>query len=237
MGTDIFEHYEVREGGRWVEKDFRPSADWDRMTEDERLAHSNHPTRLHRNYALFAVLASVGHAFDPDNPDSDENYRPIALPRGLPEDVSCKVWEASRTLLDSPDGFHPSWLTLRELLEYDWEQRVTRHAVVDAVEYARFRHEGRPKNWSDGVYGPEVLSTRAEMDALLEREPHLVRLSHERHSIWHRAASDGQVYVTELRWQQSYAEAVSPFVQETLPFLKAQVENSDDLRMVCWFGH
>ncbi|WP_216324578.1 hypothetical protein [Deinococcus aestuarii] len=105
------------------------------------------------------------------------------------------------------------------------------------MEYARFRREGRPGSWSAAVLDPEAVHIgNAEMDALLKREPHLIELSLGEPRSEHRAAGDGRVYVTSLRWEETYAEAVAPFVERTLPFLCAQVQDPDDLRVVFWFS-
>jgi hypothetical protein len=61
-----------------------------------------------RNYALFTVLANVR---------SRHGYEVISTPRGLPDDVSDEV----NQYLDEDGDLHSrSYLTLNELLEYDW---------------------------------------------------------------------------------------------------------------------
>ncbi|MEF2280092.1 hypothetical protein V3W47_17505 [Deinococcus sp. YIM 134068] len=239
MGTDIHESYEVREGGRWVERVFQPPADFHRMTARERAAYFDHPARLTRNYALFAILADVRNGVA-DVPGSTF-FPTIAPPRGLPADVSPKIRRASRDLGDGEEdeewGYSHSWFTLRELLEYDWERRVVRLGVVNAAEYARFRREGRPGGWAEAIAGPNVVPvSHAEMDALLEREPHLVLLSWKEPGMGHPAARDGRTYITSVRWEETCSEAVGPFVTRTLPFLRAQVDDPDDLRLVFWFS-
>lgn len=237
MGTDIYECYEVREGGRWVERRFQPVFDDDHMTEEEQAAYFAHPLQLGRNYALFAILADVHNSFGFAGVPTGTGYRPISPPRGLPGDVSPEVWRASRDEGGDPWGYGHSWLTLRELLEYDWGQRTTRFGEVDAVEYARLRREGSPGSWSGAVLDPDTVHvSSAEMDALLEREPHLIELSRGEPRLAHWAANDGRVYITAVEWEETYAEAVSPLVEKTLPFLRVQVDDPDDLRLVFWFS-
>lgn len=236
MGTDIYVSYEVREGGRWVERTFQPPADWDRMTAEELDAYLSHPIQLGRSYALFAILADVRNGVGFAGVRTGTGYRPISPPRGLPEDPSPEVRRAS--LEDGePWGYGHSWLTLRELLEYDWGQRTVRFGQVDAVEYARFRREGSPGSWSGAVLDPDVVHiSNAGMDALLEREPHLVESSRGEPRIDNWAAEDGRVYITAVQWEETYAEAVAPFVERTLSFLRGQVNDPDNLRMVFWFS-
>ena len=63
-----------------------------------------------RDYAMFAVLADVR---------NDGSIKPIADPRGVPEDASAyyqhqaSEWEG--------DGHSHSWLTARELAAYPWQ--------------------------------------------------------------------------------------------------------------------
>ncbi len=65
-----------------------------------------------RNYLLFAILANVRNHY---------NIQPISLPKGLPDDVSPEVKNQS----DEENYAHTrSWLTLKELLEYDWQQTM-----------------------------------------------------------------------------------------------------------------
>ncbi|WP_317970333.1 hypothetical protein [Paenibacillus sp. CCS19] len=66
----------------------------------------------YRNYLLFAILANVRNHY---------NIQPISQPKGLPEDVSHEVKKQSDE--ENGDAHTRSWLTLKELLEYDWQQK------------------------------------------------------------------------------------------------------------------
>lgn len=119
MGCDIHSFAEVRKDGVWelVEDAIFPYDEFDR--EWLKKDFSSEPIR-DRNYGLFGWLADV------------RNYSmvtPICEPKGLPRDVSDCVslesydWE--------PDGHSHSWLSLKELLEVDYDvtfedRRVTR---------------------------------------------------------------------------------------------------------------
>lgn len=58
---------------------------------------------LIRNYALFGKLAGV----------RDEHAKPIAMPRGLPDDVT----EVVRFFYDYEGGHTPTWLNAEEIAE------------------------------------------------------------------------------------------------------------------------
>lgn len=66
-----------------------------------------------RNYLLFAILANVRNRY---------NIQPISLPKGLPYDVSPELKKQSDE--ENGDAHTRSWLTLKELLEYDWQQTM-----------------------------------------------------------------------------------------------------------------
>ncbi|WP_139997451.1 hypothetical protein [Paenibacillus paridis] len=66
-----------------------------------------------RNYLLFAILADVRNRY---------NIHPISLPKGLPDNASPEVKNQSD--IENEDAHTRSWLTLKELLEYDWMQKM-----------------------------------------------------------------------------------------------------------------
>jgi len=81
-----------------------------------------------RNYLMFAILGNscTGSRhldFYDYNYDADP-IEPVAPRRGLPGDVSDEVRAAAGVL--GSDGHTHSYLTVRELLGYDWD-RTTRH--------------------------------------------------------------------------------------------------------------
>lgn len=189
MGCDIHIYVErrAREGARWQmvrglpcddcdgtglisHPDGKPEQCWwcnGRKTAD-RLFH-------HRSYTLFGVLAGVRHD---DVPRIDD-------PRGVPDDISFELAvacsldlpaaanedeaiESSRLRLQSHDddngewlGDHSfSWLTVEELLGFDWNQPIeggeSCSGWVKAEEFIRWRECGRPSSWCKSVGGGAV---------------------------------------------------------------------------------
>jgi hypothetical protein len=104
MGTDIYLHAEKRSDGVWH--------------------HCGELTDLEdRNYQFFAILANVMNPIRSTVP-----FDCIVQPRGLPDDMSEELRHDG--LLCS--GHDPGWVTLRELLAFDWEGKtILRTAVVD----------------------------------------------------------------------------------------------------------
>ena len=89
-----------------------------------------------RSYKLFGILAGV----------RDEEQVPIVPPRGLPDDMSettaieAKIWER--------DGHTPSWLTLPELLNFDWKAAGLWNEVQDLIYGLRELDETEGGNYS-----------------------------------------------------------------------------------------
>lgn len=118
MGSDIHSHVEVRRGGRWIYESGGTYAD------------GEGPFGW-RNYGMFGFLADV------------RNYSHvpvIAKPRGLPEDVSPETW--AKYAEDVPDDHDASWLTVAELLAYDYDQIFWNRRITKDGNGAALAEEG-----------------------------------------------------------------------------------------------
>jgi hypothetical protein len=111
MGCDIHSFAEVRREGRWTRADVKfPSWDGGETAE---------PFEV-RDYGLFGFLADV----------RNYSHSPVITePRGIPDDADLTDEERE----EFADGWYhsASWLTLAELLAYDydqvfWDRRVTK---------------------------------------------------------------------------------------------------------------
>jgi hypothetical protein len=83
-----------------------------------------------RNYDVFAVLAGVR-----------RDATPIDKPRGLPEDISDEVKQIAE---NDPDGHSYSYLTLKELLSYNWKDENTSHFANSTLP--KLQKLGRPED-------------------------------------------------------------------------------------------
>lgn len=112
--------WEIRKNGVWEAVELLPPLDIDRLEPEdpEWTAYATHPACIDRNYRLFSVLAGVRNTF---------GIQPIALPRGLPEDASEASLRMGTNYTRNPNWDFPylTWVSLRELLEYDWDQWIT----------------------------------------------------------------------------------------------------------------
>ena len=93
MGCDIHTHTERRDGNTWVSVPLSPPVwDW-------------------RSYGLFGFIAGVRNCWA---------VKPIAQPRGFPEDAS----DEATSGFDDWDGHTPSYLTLQEMLALDYDAPI-----------------------------------------------------------------------------------------------------------------
>jgi len=171
-----------------------------------------------RNYDLFGMLADVRNGRGFAGIKTGEGFKPISLPKGLPDDLSEEL-ENDRDSIE--DFYHShSYLTVEELLAYDWEQKTTHCGYVTPSEYLNFKKQGYPTRWTGGLNETSIVS-HEEMENYIKENPSLV---------------DQSSILTQVTWQEPYKEAASIFYNESLNKLKELVEDSpQDVRMVFWF--
>lgn len=142
MGSDIHIYTEIKKSinseDKWVNVDnwrYNPyyqegNNNWERMLSVESIY-------IGRNYELFGILAGV----------RDRNNDMIDDPRGLPEDVS-EVTKKESDRWDG-DGHSHSWLTLRELKEYQGLHPVVKRSGFISPEAAELLDAGEetPDTW------------------------------------------------------------------------------------------
>jgi len=118
MGCDIHLHVEKRVNGEWEETECNNVYDG-------------------RNYTLYAALAGVRNY---------DRFTPIAEPKELPKDVSAEVYNESERW--GCDGHSHSWLTLTELLNFDWSQKIKITRMVSAESRRQYLENGiTPNAW------------------------------------------------------------------------------------------
>lgn len=154
---------------------------------------------IDRCYALFAILANVrnyGHT----------ELNTIVEPRGLPKGTH-----------HMEEGYSSSWLTLNELLEFDWTQKNTIRGVVSIDQWARWKLFGEPNSWSTSVMGIKVkMVTPQELETYVEsRKLNLYDLMDRDYDISDRF---GKRHVfTTVEWTKTYAESCVQFWTTLIP--------------------
>jgi hypothetical protein len=101
-----------------------------------------------RNYSLFATLAGV-RDYSPGN-------KMIDAPRGLPEDCCVEIKELSEKWGD--DGHTHSWFTLKELKDFQKENKTIKHSgLVDPKNAKRLEDGLFPESWCQGTNQPDYV--------------------------------------------------------------------------------
>ena len=162
MGCDIHCWAEKRVDGKWLlVTPQKGDASWsefynerfhDYVSETD-CVRSQARIDFGRNYDAFAILADVRNGRGFAGIKTGDGFRPIlAERRGWPEDRSAQ--------LDEEQIDHsPSWLTLRELNEYDWTQRTGQLGVISLPEYVKWRDKRpytAPEHYCGCISGPKV---------------------------------------------------------------------------------
>lgn len=170
MGTDINMVVETRDnGGSW--------------------GLSDHPGYRNRNYDAFAILANVRNGTGFAGVDTGDGFVPISFPRGLPIDMSGEAKSVDF-------GYHDmSYVTLRELLDYDWDQTTRHRGYVTAEEFKVYRERGKPDSWCGGVGGSMVrIISNKRMASLIDR------------------GDDTSHRYTQVEWEEKYRESAEDFL-------------------------
>ena len=232
MGTDIHMACEIKRNGKWelvrgkVFKNpwYRPGSEY-RWEQEE---YTNDPYDC-RNYNLFAILADVRNGTGFAGIKIGEAFNPISMPKGYPEDM-CDELKGDINYYDYDDragilsGDHSaSWLTLKELLEYDWNQMHRSYGCVDEDAYRDFIMKGlRPNSWSGDIYGPDIVHlSEEEMVDLIQGR-------------WMR--NDGKRYYTKCYFAaEAYKDKAGSFYDDVIPVLQTLVPEggtTEDVRLV-----
>jgi len=153
-------------------------------------------TDIGRDYRLFSVLAGVRNT---------TKAIPISLPKGIPNDVSDAVHENIDQCSFLGDHSH-SFLTLEEILNFNWDQKHVFNKIVNENEFKTFISKGIPNSWCSCVAGPNVrIVSNKRMKQIVSLEP-----------LW------GQLlFYTKVKWELSYKKSSPYFIEKFIPKLKA----------------
>lgn len=159
MGCDIHAAIEYKNGdGKWHCVTGRPNK-W--FSEKEPESEENNRTRydldLNRDYDMFAILGNVRNGSGFAGIKTGEGFLPISDCRGVPAD------SAPETLQALSNEHSATWVSLRELLEYDWTRGAVHYGVVDAVTFEKWDRvkewNPQPDTWCGDVSGNGITHT------------------------------------------------------------------------------
>ena len=173
-----------------------------------------------RNYDLFAILAGVRNGEGFAGCRIGERFKPIAELKGYPDDMS------KNDVLFGDEYGYGSWLTLRELHEYDWEQLHRKYGYVDETTYRDYIMKGKqPNSYSGDIWGHNIVKlTEPEMVDLINGE---------------YPRDESKRYYTACYFAPiTYRECADWFYDETMEGLKRLIPEGgteDDVRIVFEF--
>lgn len=171
-----------------------------------------------RNYYMFAIMVDVR--------NEDGAVTPISEPRGLPDDVSSEIKKESEEW--GVDGHSHSWLTVKDLMNYDQDQMVTHKGLVEFQHYIETKKDNKEyDSWCGGVYGGNTI-TLEESDVDTEVKQVAVALEYAIKDIYIRTT-----------WKTRVSQYCKTFFGSSLDQLKARCKSPhyDDVRLVFWFDN
>lgn len=247
MGTDIHLIVEQKKNGKWERID--PPASYPRnpwvLNQIEELKNKlteqdlSDPDGMyvyycekrdrdwysHRNYRVFSILADVRNGSGFAGVKTGEKFVPISEPKGFPLDCSC--YNGDEIPKDDREpfnfGYHDfSWLTVKELTEYNWEQTVNNCGAISWEEFVQRQEtgfNGEPNSWSGGIWSDDIVVIEEE-----EAKKQYI-------------AKDNVCTRRYVRvwWNQTYKEATYDFYENFVLYLASLDENPENVRIVFGF--
>jgi len=220
MGCDIHIYTEKRVNGKWISADNWKKSEWAESDADLSVTPEIYEGR---NYNLFAILADVRNGRGFAGIKTGEGFTPISPPKGLPEDVSEQVKAASDRY--GCDGHSHTFLTVAEIMAFDWTQTSKLEGCVDAENFEewdrwrRARGEG-PESYSGDTFGRDIVHLTPEQ--MKERVDAAKKLCEDMRgsSKWtdkFRELTKG--LHTRIQWELPYYKCDGGFLQTVLPRL------------------
>jgi hypothetical protein len=232
MGCDIHLYVERRNGQGWESCDVWEKSEYE--PHEMTVPYGKH-FYSDRSYDTFSILANVRNGYGFAGTDTGEGFVPIAAPRGLPDDLSPQLAAEAAIFLEHT----PSWLTAKELMDYDWTQITTKRGwlsgpqYADWIEYQRGEGEG-PRAWCGGISGGGVEHiSEDEMAKRVAAVQELFKGANYKDLQQALKGRLGSMYC-QVSWQIPYYRAASGFLSRVMPRLW-RLGKPEDVRIVFWF--
>lgn len=220
MGCDIHCNIEVKENGIWkLHAPLIPNSWYDPKEPIDRWNKPERPDKgwFDRYYDVFAIMANVRNGRGFAGIKTGQGFNVISQPKGLPEDVSPEV-KADSDEWDS-DGHSHSWLSLQEILDFNWDQVTEKQGYLTDEEYAKWDKKSTPESWCGFSAGRDIISLdEKDYLALPKKQP-------------------GKTYSILVNWVVSYREGVGESWWQMVDRLKKYREQFEDVRLVFWFDN
>ncbi len=242
MGSDIHIKCEVRRKGKWRTAFPGRRSEYAEPGEDD--IDDDHHVYGSRNYDLFAILANVRNGRGFAGLVTGEGFNVIAEPRGLPSDMDAETAKWSERSIDHT----PTWLTLSEILAFDWTQTTKKRGILSWIEFEKWNRWGRknglsPDSYCGGISGPDLcIVPEEEMERILAS---LLASSANWRTFYEAARAEygdddlGGTYrpiklYAECTWTIEYARACEEFWVHAIPHL-LRLGDPKDVRLVFGF--
>lgn len=166
-----------------------------------------------RNYRLFAILGNVRNLYGLMTgimSDTDKYYEPIFNPisdnRGVPNDASPEFKELVEEWKE--DGHSHSYVTLQEILDFDFDQVATLEGIVDEENYKKYVENFKPDTWYGYVAGPniEIVSNKRMHNIAFKNYP-----------LFDEPPTPNVQYYTKIQWKVTYRECCQFFLDYVVP--------------------
>jgi hypothetical protein len=246
MGCDIHFYVERKVNGLWVTAD-----KWSPNPYSPDVMKVDYKDEFYsgRNYDLFSILANVRNGYGFAGITTGAGFTPISNPKGVPPDC-CSEYRKEVECWGN-DGHSHSYLTLKEILSFDWTQKSRKTGVVSPIQWAYFRDNGSPNNWCGSVSGG---NTRLVSQDIFEQAWQTLRIERgypeSRLAGYHltndaRSEADVQRFIelagghspyTSVEWVVHYYEQAKKFWSSTIPRM-LQLGDPDDVRCVFFFDN
>lgn len=164
-----------------------------------------------RHYLLFSILADVRNR-------DEYPVIPISQPKGFPDDVSQEI----KTEDWGTDWHSRSWLTLKEILTYDWTQAREYTITTNLKEYFYYLQRLTWDEYAipDDMYGGNILTLEEIKDKKLTdyTEEELLK------------------YHVKVECKHLYSDLCGYFWSKTIPNMLNLVHNGDFESVRCVFA-
>jgi len=219
MGCDIHAGVEYKANGEWKAILFPNKYFGKYDNEPKKSARID----IDRDYCLFSILANVRNSYGFAGCDTGDQFTFISSERGLPKNITTKCKKTACT------GDHSdTWVSLKEILDFDWKQTATRRGVLSAVQFEEWdrckEFRPQPKEWCGDVAGNGIMhisedEMRSYVNDIMrgargaEWTANMEKLKAD--SEW---PSKTRKY-TRITWEQSYAECAKQVWTKILPYM------------------
>jgi hypothetical protein len=220
MGTDIHIQFEVFQDGQWKYLGKKIPNEYHTEPDDgeSEFSYENEIFNGPRNYDAFAILADVRNGRGFAGVKTGDGFNIISEPKGFPTNMSPEVTEWAESLEHTP-----SWLTLKEILDFNWNQTTRHEGWMNLEIYKLWDKTKSPDDYCGGVAGRNIEHILMnEADRLL-KDPSKIDPKKE--------------YYVNISFNESYIESFGSYYTELIPKMKEVAPNNDPskIRMIFYF--